>query len=31
VEDKRGFSTERGKGVCTKGERVENRNNLVTP
>jgi len=30
VEDRRGFSVERKKGVCTKGGRIENGNNLVT-
>ena len=31
MEDRRGFSIERGKDICTKGGRVESRNNLVTP
>jgi len=31
VEDRRGFSVEGGKGVCTKGGRVKSGNNLVTP
>ena len=31
VEDRRKFSVEREKGVCTEGERVESGNNPVTP
>ena len=30
MKDIRGFSVERGKGVCAKGQRVEGRSNLVT-
>jgi len=30
MEDRRGFSVEREKGICTKKRRVEGRNNPVT-